>query len=416
MQIPASNLRTNRFHRLGGNCRAEIDEVLPFAILRSPRPKRVAQKIELLVRVRPSPILILAIDNLRLFGMKLQPTLLQASGYGRPNLLGFHFCPAMHDGIIGETLKRHLPILRRHPPIKRIMQKQIGQQRADDTALRRALLTRDQLAILLLHWRFQPALNVESDPLLLGVFLHRPYQQILRDVIEETLDVQIYNPVIAPASLPRLPDCVQGRLPRSIPVGIRMEQRVHRRLQSRLHHHLRNPIRHGWYAQFPFPTVCFRYFNRPHRRRKVTARRHPIPDLVQVPFQVPFEIRNRLLVDPCRHLLRFYSLIRLPNLPLRNYKRLCLTHRLFPLLVGSLNSAPSTQPLCSIPFRGLHRYYGLFRPSAPHPYSRSHGSSTWASPLASEPQVPTFHSTAFRQTPAPSLPDAAPSVNRCRRS
>src|SRR5471032_2084448 len=135
MQIPASNLRTNRFHRLVGNCRAEIDEVLPFAILRSPRPKRVAQKIELLVRVRPSPILILAIDNLRLFGMKLQPTLLQASGYGRPNLLGFHFCPAMHDGIIGETLKRHLPILRRHPPIKRIMQKQIGQQRADDTAL-----------------------------------------------------------------------------------------------------------------------------------------------------------------------------------------------------------------------------------------------------------------------------------------
>src|SRR5471032_1447862 len=89
MQIPASNLRTNRFHRLVGNCRAEIDEVLPFAILRSPRPKRVAQKIELLVRVRPSPILILAIDNLRLFGMKLQPTLLQASGYGRPNLLGF---------------------------------------------------------------------------------------------------------------------------------------------------------------------------------------------------------------------------------------------------------------------------------------------------------------------------------------
>src|SRR5476649_1364318 len=74
MQIPASNLRTNRFHRLVGNCRAEIDEVLPFAILRSPRPKRVAQKIELLVRVRPSPILILAIDNLRLFGMKLTHT------------------------------------------------------------------------------------------------------------------------------------------------------------------------------------------------------------------------------------------------------------------------------------------------------------------------------------------------------
>src|ERR1035437_5521807 len=126
MQIPASNLRTNRFHRLVGNCRTEIDEVLPITILRPPRPKRVAQKIELFVWVRSSPILILAIDNLSLFRMKLQPTLLQTRGYGPPNLLSFHFRPAMHDGIIGETLKRQLPMLRRHPPIKRIMQKQIG--------------------------------------------------------------------------------------------------------------------------------------------------------------------------------------------------------------------------------------------------------------------------------------------------
>src|ERR1019366_4597933 len=137
MQIPASNLRTNCFHRLVGNCRTEVDEVLPITILRPPRPKRIAQKIELLVWVRPSPILILAIDNLRLLGMKLQPTVLQASGYRRPNLLGLLLRSAMHDGIIGKTLKRQLPILRRHPPIKRIVQKQISQQRTDDTALDR---------------------------------------------------------------------------------------------------------------------------------------------------------------------------------------------------------------------------------------------------------------------------------------
>ncbi len=62
---------------------------------------------------------------------------------------------------------------------------------SSDSALRRAFLTRDQLAVLLLHWRFQPPLDVENHPLLFRVFLHRPYQQILRDVIEETLDVQI---------------------------------------------------------------------------------------------------------------------------------------------------------------------------------------------------------------------------------
>jgi len=43
-----------------------------------------------------------------------------------------------------------------------------------DTALRRALRTRDQLTILFLHWRFQPPLDIENHPPLLGVFLHRP--------------------------------------------------------------------------------------------------------------------------------------------------------------------------------------------------------------------------------------------------
>ncbi len=66
-----------------------MDEELPLAILRSPWPKRVAQKIEFLVRIRPSPIVILAIDNLRLLRMKFQPTRLPARGYGRPNFLGF---------------------------------------------------------------------------------------------------------------------------------------------------------------------------------------------------------------------------------------------------------------------------------------------------------------------------------------
>src|ERR1700691_4512507 len=126
MQIPASNLRPDRFHRLVGYCGTEVDEELSLAILRSPRPKRVAQKIELLVRIRPSPVLLLAIDYLRLFRMKLQPTLLQALGYGCPNLLGFPFRSAMHDGIVGETLKRQLRIPLRPPSIKRIVQKQIG--------------------------------------------------------------------------------------------------------------------------------------------------------------------------------------------------------------------------------------------------------------------------------------------------
>ena len=54
---------------------AEVDEVLPVAILRPPGAKRIAQKVEFLVRVLTPPIVILAVDDLRLLRMQRQPTL-----------------------------------------------------------------------------------------------------------------------------------------------------------------------------------------------------------------------------------------------------------------------------------------------------------------------------------------------------
>src|SRR5437870_9029693 len=64
-QTPASNLCPDGPHRLIRDCRAEIDEVFPLAILRPPRPKGIAEKIKLLVRVRPSPVIILSVDVLQ---------------------------------------------------------------------------------------------------------------------------------------------------------------------------------------------------------------------------------------------------------------------------------------------------------------------------------------------------------------
>src|SRR5438045_7523510 len=117
MQIPASNLGSDGFHRCIRNCRTEIDEVLTLAILRSPRPKRVAKKIELLVWISPSSVIILAIDNFRLLRMKFQPAFLQTHGYGGPNHLSLRLFPAMYDGIIGIPFKQYLRMLLRHPSI-----------------------------------------------------------------------------------------------------------------------------------------------------------------------------------------------------------------------------------------------------------------------------------------------------------
>jgi hypothetical protein len=58
--------------------------------------------------------------------MKFQPTLPHTRGYSCPNLLGFCFRPAMHDGIVSIPLELHLRILHADPSIKRIVQKQIG--------------------------------------------------------------------------------------------------------------------------------------------------------------------------------------------------------------------------------------------------------------------------------------------------
>src|SRR5580693_5594025 len=44
---------------------------------------------------------------------------------------------------------------------------------SDNATLRRALLTRYEVAVLLFHWRFQPAFYIENHPPLRGVFLHR---------------------------------------------------------------------------------------------------------------------------------------------------------------------------------------------------------------------------------------------------
>src|SRR5665648_145869 len=130
-------------HRLGGfitHCGTEVDEVLTPTILRPPGTKRESQKIKLLGGVMASSIIILAIDQLGLSRMKLQLALSQPSGNRLPQCPSFRFCLAVDHHIIGISHKRILWISPPHPFIKSIVQEQVGEQRADHPALRRALL------------------------------------------------------------------------------------------------------------------------------------------------------------------------------------------------------------------------------------------------------------------------------------
>jgi hypothetical protein len=80
--------------------------------------------------------------------------------------------------------------------------------------------------------------------------------------------------------------------------------------------------------------VPLRYLHRAHRRREITPRREPIPELVQVPVKVLLELRHRLAVNADATLVRLDPPIGLPNRPLGDLKRLWL--RL-------AHPAPSTQ-------------------------------------------------------------------------
>ena len=72
----------------------------------------------------------------------------------------------------------------------------------------------------------------------------------------------------------------------------------------------------------------FWYFHRLHRRRKVTPRRHPIPDPVEIVPQILLEVLDRAPVHARRSLIGLDSLVRLPHEPLRNTERLSRRLRL----------------------------------------------------------------------------------------
>ena len=92
-------------------------------------------------------------------------------------------------------------------------------------------------------------------------------------------------------------------------------------------HRLSDPVRDRGHPEHLDPPPPLRYLHRPHRRREVAPRRHPIPELVQVPLQVRLELLDRLLVDARRALVGLDPPIRLPDHPLGDLKRLSASAR-----------------------------------------------------------------------------------------
>jgi len=174
--------------------------------------------------------------------------------------------------------------------------------------------------------RFEPPLDVQHHPDVVGVRLHGLDQQIMVDAVEERLDVQIEHPVLLPTPRPGDRDRVQRGTPRTVAVGVWVEHRLHLHLQSCRYHRLGDPVRDRGHTQHPDATISLRNWHRAHRRREVGPRGHPVPDPVQIVLQVGLERLDGLPIHSRCTLVGLDSPIRLPHFPLRNIERLPLRH------------------------------------------------------------------------------------------
>src|SRR5215475_8297744 len=98
--------------------------------------------------------------------------------------------------------------------------------------------------------------------------------------------------VVTPATLPRHANCIERRFAGSIPVRVVVEVWFHERLQGSFDHHLGDAIGDRGYPQRPRSTIVLRYVHPSHRRRKVAARRQPIPQLVEVVREISLKVRR----------------------------------------------------------------------------------------------------------------------------
>jgi len=129
-----------------------------------------------------------------------------------------------------------------------------------------------------------------------------------------------------------------------------MEPRLHQGFQDHLDDRLRHAVGNGRNAERASAAVVLRYLDERHGRRMIRARRHPIPDLVQVALQVPLERRQGHAVHARSTAVRLHPLVSFPDELLGNVVRLCLRHRLLPSRVGRSRRqecrVPSLHPHC----------------------------------------------------------------------
>jgi hypothetical protein len=172
----------------------------------------------LLDRIIAFAVGVLAIDDRGLLRMEIQPAFQESPLQNLAQPRSFMLATAVADDVVGIPLKRNTGKSPLQPYIEHIVQKQISQKGANDAALWRSPFPRYKTAIIQRRGRLQPTFDVEQHPPAMRVLAHRTKQELPVDVVEEALDIEIENPVEAPATLTCDSDRIDRRTTGTVPI------------------------------------------------------------------------------------------------------------------------------------------------------------------------------------------------------
>jgi hypothetical protein len=153
-----------------------------------PLQHTIAEEIELDVLVRSSTVIVFAVNDLGLHWMKLKPAICETCPDGFQHQLRLPLTPAVHDGIVSVPLERIVREGPLHPRIERVMQEEIRQERAYDTALRGASRPLKEETIRTFSRGSQPPSDVQTDPGKISVVRHSLFDQVMQDGIKGKYD------------------------------------------------------------------------------------------------------------------------------------------------------------------------------------------------------------------------------------
>src|SRR5262249_26997017 len=349
---PGPDLLAFRLLRLAADGRGEASEIASWPLGKA-APEGVAEEVEAGVLEVSPAVRVLAVHDLRLHGGQLKTQGPEPLSDGGPQHPGLLLGVAVRNNVIRVTLERAARELPVHPRVERIVHEQISQDGRNGGTLRGPFLPRDNGPVRHLHRRYQPPGDVQQDPPLAGVVSYRLQQQGMRNGVEKGPDIKVQNPVLLPAPPTAPGQRIMGASPRTITVAAGVEDRLQFLFQQHGRRGLRYPvgrIRHAEQAH-AFPMI-FRYLHAPHRPREITARGHPVPQLLQIVFQLLFEQPDAHLVHARRPLVGPDLLPRPVNEALTDLKRLHLRPGFLPRLLPCrvalrmplVCTAPSLQP------------------------------------------------------------------------